>query len=107
VIGSSFTIFPLTNGPTSSLRQSAFFLWSRDNAYIYFDNGYSGGQIISRVNVANGKVQKVLELNDFRRVVTPFSTWFGLTPENDIILMHDTGSQDVYALDLENPCPSW
>ena len=80
-----------------------FFLWSRDSSYIYFDNGYSGKQIISRVNVANGKVEKVLDLNDFRRVITPFETWFGLTPENEILLMHDTGSQEVYALELENP----
>jgi hypothetical protein len=29
--------------------------------------------------------------------------WLGVTPEEDVLLMHDTGSQEVYALDLEVP----
>jgi hypothetical protein len=35
--------------------------------------------------------------------VTPWNTWFGLTPEGDPLLMHDVGSQEVYALDLDEP----
>jgi hypothetical protein len=31
------------------------------------------------------------------------SDWFGLTPNGDPLLMRDIGSQEVYALDFEEP----
>jgi hypothetical protein len=40
-------------------------------------------------------------LKDFRRVVIPWNTWFGLAPDGSPLLMRDIGTQEVYALDLE------
>jgi len=86
-----------------AVTQVGTFKWSADNSYIYFDNGFSTDPSVFRVRVANGKIEKLISLQDFRRVVTPWSTWLGLTPQGDILLMRDTGSQEVYALEMESP----
>jgi hypothetical protein len=63
----------------------------------------SNDPAIYRVRLSDQKVEKVLGLGDVRRVVTPWNTWFGPTPQGDILFMRDTGSQEVYALDLDIP----
>jgi eukaryotic-like serine/threonine-protein kinase len=77
--------------------------WSADSKFVYFDNGFSAEQRVYRLSIADRKVEQVASLRDFRRVVTPWSTWFGLTPDGALLLMQDIGSQEVYALDLEVP----
>jgi serine/threonine protein kinase len=78
-----------------------YFRWSTDSKFVYFDNGFSPDQAIFRVRLLDQKIEKIADLKDFRRVVVPWSTWFGLTPDGGPIVMRDTGSQEVYALDLE------
>jgi serine/threonine protein kinase len=77
------------------------FKWSDDSRYIYFDNGYSADPAVSRVRLLDQKIEKIVDLKDFRRVVMPWNTWLGLTPDGSPLLMRDTGTQEVYALDLE------
>jgi len=45
----------------------------------------------------------VADLKNVRRVVLPFGQWMGLTPDGSPLLMRDTGTQEVYALDFEEP----
>ena len=40
---------------------------------------------------------------EFRRVVTPWISWSGLTPDGSPLLMRDIGTEEVYALDLDAP----
>ena len=75
--------------------------WSADSKYLYFDNGFTAEQAIFRIGLADLRLQRVASLKDFRRVVNPWLTWFGLTPQGAPLLMRDTGSQEVYALDFE------
>jgi serine/threonine protein kinase/Tol biopolymer transport system component len=77
--------------------------WSADSEFVYFDNGFSTDQAVYRVRISDQKIEQVAGLRDFRRVVTPWNTWFGLTPEGAPLFMHDVGSQEVYALDFEAP----
>jgi Tol biopolymer transport system component/predicted Ser/Thr protein kinase len=77
--------------------------WSSDSKSLLFDNGFTTEQGIFRVRLDDRKVEQVTSLKDFRRVVNPWSTWFGLTPDGSPLLMRDTGSQEVYALDFEAP----
>lgn len=79
------------------------FRWSADSKFVYFDNGFSAERAVYRVRLADQKVEEVASLKDFRRVVTPWTTWFGVTPDGSLLLMRDAGSQEVYALDLEVP----
>jgi eukaryotic-like serine/threonine-protein kinase len=78
-----------------------YFEWSADSTFVYFDNGFSIDQAVYRVRISDHKVEMVAALKDFRRVVTPWNTWFGLTPEGNPLLMRDAGSQEVYALDFQ------
>jgi len=77
--------------------------WSADSKYVYFDSGYSAEPTISRVRLADRKLERVASFAGFRRVITPWISWSGLTPDGSPLLMRDIGTQEVYALDLEAP----
>jgi Tol biopolymer transport system component len=77
--------------------------WSADGKYLYFDSGAGGDPAISRLRIADRKLERVTSLKDFRRVIFSLYPWLGLTPEGDPLLMRDVGSQEVYALDFEAP----
>jgi hypothetical protein len=55
------------------------------------------------VGIAGGKAERIVDLHDFRRVVEAWLSWIGVTPDGSPLLMRDTGSQEVYALDFEEP----
>jgi len=50
-----------------------------------------------------GAVEQVVSLKDFRRVVAFGFPWIGLTPDGSPLLLRDTGTLEVYALDFEEP----
>jgi len=76
--------------------------WSADGRYLYFDNGWSADPAIYRLRLADQKVEQILTLKNFRRVLWGYLPWFGLTPNNEVLLMRDAGSQEVYALDFDS-----
>jgi len=75
--------------------------WSADGRYLYFDNGWSAAPAVYRLRLADQKVEQMLTLKKFRRVLWGYLPWFGLTPNSEVLLMRDIGSQEVYALDFE------
>jgi serine/threonine protein kinase/Tol biopolymer transport system component len=103
--GDKLLLFDFATQKWSDLLKTTvgFVNWSPDSKYIYFDNGFSAEPAVFRVRLSDRTVEQITGLMDFRRVVIAWSTWFGLSPEGDILLMHDTGSQEVYALDLDSP----
>lgn len=102
VAGDKSMLFDFSNQKWTELAKTTVGsqAWSADSKFVYFDNGFSTDQAIYRVRILDHKIEQVAGLKDFRRVVTPWNTWFGLTPEGAPLLMHDVGSQEVYALDL-------
>jgi Tol biopolymer transport system component len=80
-----------------------FTQWSADSKYVYFDTGASAEPAINRIRISNHQMQRVASLKGLRRVVTPWVSWSGLTPDGSPLLMRDTGTQEVYALDFEAP----
>lgn len=105
VDGTELLLFDFSSRQWTPLTKTSvgYFEWSPDSKFVYFDNGFSADQAIFRVRLADHKIEKVVDLKDFRRVVLPWFTWFGLTPDGAPILMRDTGTQEVYALDLDVP----
>jgi serine/threonine protein kinase/Tol biopolymer transport system component len=101
--GDRLLVFKFADQRWSELIKTAvgFFRWSSDGKFVYFDNGFNVDQAIFRVRVSDHKMERVANLKDFRRVVVPWTTWFGLTPDGSPLLMHDVGIQEVYALDFE------
>jgi dipeptidyl aminopeptidase/acylaminoacyl peptidase len=77
--------------------------WTRDSNYLYFDSGSGLDPAISRLRIADRKLERVTGLKDFRRVEFSFYPWSGLTPDGAPLLLRDVGTQEVYALDFEAP----
>jgi Tol biopolymer transport system component/tRNA A-37 threonylcarbamoyl transferase component Bud32 len=77
--------------------------WTRDCKYLYFDSGSGLDPAISRVRMADRKLEPVTGLKDFRRVEFSYYPWSGLTPDGAPLLLRDVGTQEVYALDLDAP----
>ena len=75
--------------------------WSHDSKYVYADL-YFTGKII-RVDIANGKVEIMADLKDVSWTAFFFraSGWFDLTPDDRIMILRDTGTEEIYALQLE------
>jgi dipeptidyl aminopeptidase/acylaminoacyl peptidase len=105
VAGDKLLLFDFANQKWAELAKAAIgaFEWSRDSKFVYFDNGFNSAPALYRVGISDLKVDQVTSLEDLRRVVTPWQTWFGLTPDGAPLFMHDVGSQEVYALDFEAP----
>ena len=77
--------------------------WSADSNYVYFDSGLGADPAIYRVRIADRKLERIADIRNFNRVVQAWASWMGLTPQGSPLLMRETGSQEVYALDLEAP----
>jgi len=98
-------LFDVTAQRWSELAQTSvgFTEWSADSRYIYFDTGLTKDRAIFRLRVADHKLEQVANLKDFRRAVFVGVPWLGLTPEGAPLLLRDTGTHEVYALDFEAP----
>jgi eukaryotic-like serine/threonine-protein kinase len=78
--------------------------WSRDGRYIYFNNLASeNGASIERVRISDGKVEQVVSLKGLRLAIGNFGAWTGLGPDDSPLILRDTSSQEIYALDWEAP----
>jgi hypothetical protein len=71
--------------------------------FIYFDTSSNEDPALLRLRLANRKLERLVSLKDFRRVVFGPYPWSGMTPDGSPLLMRDTSSQEVYALDFDAP----
>ena len=60
-------------------------------------------QPADRVRVADRKLERLADLKGFRRVVSGWLPWSGVTPDGAPLLLRDISLQEVYALDFEAP----
>ena len=80
-----------------------FWSWSRDSQYLYYDSIWKEGTAVFRYRVSDGKSERVIDLKGLRRVNGSFGKWFGLGPGDAPMLLRDTGSSQIYAIDWEAP----
>ncbi|HEY6767434.1 MAG TPA: protein kinase [Candidatus Sulfotelmatobacter sp.] len=75
--------------------------WSHDGKYVYLLD-YKGKNAVVRIRISDHKKEAVAELQNF---VTAghYGGALSLAPDDSPILLRDTGSQDVYAVDWESP----
>ena len=72
--------------------------WSRTGDYVYFFH-YGDQPSVMRVRIRDRKLERVADLKDFRET----GGWLGLAPDDSPLLLRDTGTQEIYALDWEAP----
>ena len=74
--------------------------WSSDSKYIYFLRLESGDRGVYRIRASGGKEERVADLEDWH-ITGLFSYWMALDPTDAPLLLRDVGSDDIYALTLE------
>jgi hypothetical protein len=53
-----------------------------------------------RIRIRDRKIEEVADLKNFRQTGY-WSVWLGMAPDDSPLLLRDTGTQDVYALDWQ------
>jgi serine/threonine protein kinase/Tol biopolymer transport system component len=75
--------------------------WSRDGRYIYFDGILDNKESFFRVQVPDGKLERLFSLDGFQPASGPFGIWSGLAPDGTPLVVRDASIQEIYALDWE------
>ena len=77
--------------------------WSHDGQYIYFDTTLSEDAAFFRIRISDHKLERLLSLKGERRFWGQLGQWTGLAPDDSLLLVRDTSSQEIYALDWQAP----
>ena len=73
--------------------------WSKDGQYVYAVDSIPGSAVV-RIRISDLALNQVVDLKNF--TLAGFG-WLALAPDDSPLLLRDTGTQDVYALDWEEP----
>ena len=73
--------------------------WSHDSQFVYVLD-FRGKDAVVRIRVADQKTEQVADLKNFI-TVGRYGGWLALAPDDSPLLLHDTGTQDVYSVDWE------
>jgi eukaryotic-like serine/threonine-protein kinase len=76
--------------------------WSRDGRHVYFEQ-HGAQHAVLRVALDDHKVDEVVSLQNVKRTGIDGSFWFGLARDDSPVVLHDTGTQEIYALDWQEP----
>jgi DNA-binding winged helix-turn-helix (wHTH) protein/Tol biopolymer transport system component len=74
--------------------------WSSDSQFIYFLLPFDNDPGVFRIRVTGGDAERVVDLKGFR-YTGAFTLWMGLDPTDTPMLIRDVGTDDIYALSLE------
>ena len=80
---------------------AAFPNWSKTGEYVYFLHEEDQGSVM-RVRIRDRKLERVADLKNPGQA-RQFLFSFGVTPDDSPLLLRDTGTQEIYALDWEAP----
>jgi Tol biopolymer transport system component len=101
----SLMLFDFKTQKWSSLakaNRAGYPCWSSSSQYVYYLQGRSEKPGVMRVRVPDGKPEQVVSLTGFQQTGY-FGFWLGLAPDDSPLLLRDTGTQEIYALDWEAP----
>jgi len=77
--------------------------WSHDGQYIYFDTTLTDDANFFRIRISDRKLERLVSLKGVRQYWGDFGSWTGLAPDDSPLLVRDTSSQEIYALDWQVP----
>ena len=75
--------------------------WSKNGDYVYFLHEENQPSVM-RVRVRDRKVERVADLKNFRQTGY-WNVWLGMAPDDSPLLLRDTGTEEIYALDWQAP----
>jgi Tol biopolymer transport system component len=79
----------------------AWLNWSHDGQYIYVLD-YRGRDAIVRIRIGDHKIEPIADLKDFASAGR-YGRALALAPDDSPLVLRDTGTQDVYAVDWLSP----
>jgi DNA-binding winged helix-turn-helix (wHTH) protein/Tol biopolymer transport system component len=74
--------------------------WSGDSKYVYFLRLENGDRGVYRIRASGGRAELVADLKDWH-ITGYFTFWMALDQTDTPLLLRDTGSDDIYALTLD------
>lgn len=74
--------------------------WSHDGQYVYFLD-YRGRSAVVRIRIADHHMEQVADITDFASTGR-YGTALALTPDDQPLLLHGAGTQDVYSVDWQS-----
>ncbi len=77
--------------------------WSHDGSYIYFINPYVAEPAVYRLRLSDRKLELVASVSRQRLGWSIAGKWTGLAGDDSPLVLRDTGSEEIYALDWEGP----
>jgi eukaryotic-like serine/threonine-protein kinase len=75
--------------------------WSKSGDYVYFLHEEDQPSVM-RVRIRDRKLERVADLKNFRQAGF-YGVWLGMAPDDSPLLLRDTGTQEIYALDWQAP----
>ena len=82
------------------------FEWSKDGRFVYIKRLGKDAALL-RVSLKTRKMEEVVSLRNVKYTGFEGGHWFGVTPDNSPLLLRDTGTQEIYALDWQAPYTPW
>jgi Tol biopolymer transport system component len=74
--------------------------WSKDGEYVYLLATLE--RAVLKIRASTGQVERAVDLKNFRSI-GEWGWLLALAPDDSLLLLRDAGTQDVYALDWEEP----
>jgi Tol biopolymer transport system component len=73
--------------------------WSKNGDYVYFLHEADHPSVM-RIRIRDRKIEQVADLKNFRQTGY-WSIWLGMAPDDSPLLLRNTGTQEIYALDWQ------
>lgn len=73
--------------------------WSKNGEYIYFLHEEDQPSVM-RIRIRDRKIERVADLKNFQQTGY-WGIWLGISPDDSPLLLRDTGTQEIYALDWQ------
>jgi len=77
--------------------------WSHDGSYVYFSNPYIAEAALYRVRISDRQLELVTSLSRQHQGWNMAGKWTGLAGDDSPLVLRDTGSEEIYALEWEAP----
>ena len=82
----------------------SFPTWSKDSAYVYFDNFFTQNPTARRVRLGDTQSEELFSLAGLRRYfATTSGTWGGLAPDGSRLYVEDQSLNEIYSIQLDLP----